>query len=94
MSITNESKPNVGVPQTELNIGDGFNLLVGGTFRLVVGAVNALAGMTNTSKTASYETWASNPYTWQSEVRTWLDCGSLFDNVAKPVTSITNYAKP
>lgn len=92
--MINQDKPNVGVPETYLEIGSGFNLLVGGGYKLIIGALNTLAGMTNSSKIASYETWGAITTIWATETRTWLDCGSLFDNVAKPVTSITNEAKP
>ncbi len=92
--MINQDKPNVGVPQTDLLVGSGYKLLIGSGYNLIIGALNALAGMTNSSKIASYETWGAITTTWATETRTWLDCGSLFDNVAKPVTSITNEAKP
>ena len=93
MSITNESKPAIGVPATHLNIGDGFNLLIGGTYKLIVGAANALAGLTNTSKVTQGETWATITTTWAIETRTWLAVSQLIGNTTKPTSSITNTAK-
>lgn len=91
--MINESKPNVGVPQTYLNVGDGFNLLVGGTFKLIVGALG-LGGMTNFMKASIGTTWSTWTTAWDDETKTWDDLSQLIDNTAKPVTSITNNAKP
>ena len=92
--MINESKPTTGVPQTELNVGSGYNLLVGGIYKLVIGALNATAGMTNTSKVSIGETWATVSTTWATETRTWLAVSQLFTNPNKPTTSITNESKP
>lgn len=92
--ITNQDKPTQGIPQTELNIGDGYNLLVGGAYRLIVGAVNLLGGITNTTKVSGAELWSTITTTWAGETRTWLDCASLFDNTAKQSSTMTNIAKP
>ena len=94
MPITNESKPITTVPQTELNIGSGFNLLVGGVYKLVVGALNTTAGMSNTSKVSIGETWATISTTWATETKTWLASSQLIDNTSKPTGSITNESKP
>ena len=94
MAITNQDKPTQGVPQTELNVGSGFNLLVGGVYKLVVGALNATAGITNASKASIGETWGTIATTWATETRTWLAVSQLVDNTAKPSTSLTNVAKP
>lgn len=91
--MINQDKPNVSTPQTELNIGSGFNLLVGSTFRLIIGAIG-LGGMTNSTKASIGETWGTNPYTYAQETRTWLEASQLIGNVAKPTTSITNQNKP
>ena len=80
--MINESKPNVGTPQTELNIGGGFNLLIGGVYRLIVGAVG-LAGMTNTTRASLGETWGTIASTWENETRSWLASSSLFTNFNK-----------
>jgi hypothetical protein len=85
MAITNQDKPNTGTPETNLNIGDGFNLLVGGVYKLIIGALGA-GGMTNVDKAAIYETWATITTTWASETRTWLDMTSIIDNVAMSIT--------
>ena len=94
MAITNQDKPAVGVPQTELNIGSGFNLLVGGVYKLVIGALNASAGLANSSKVSVGETWGTVSTTWAAETRTWLAASQLLGNTSKPSTSITNVAKP
>mgnify|MGYP001122038765 CR=1 FL=1 len=94
MSITNQDKPSTGVPQTELNIGSGFNLLAGGAYRLIIGALNATAGMTNSSKVSIGETWGTIATTWATETQTWLGASQLIDNTTKPTTSITNESKP
>ena len=94
MSITNLDKPAVGVEEANLTIGDSFTLLVGGIYQFIINPANALAGMTNSDKVASYETWDSISTTWTSETRTWLDMGSLFSTLSKPTTTMTNLAKP
>lgn len=50
--------------------------------------------LTNIFRVLGYETWASMTATWAAETRTWEETGSFFDNVARPVTSVTNVAKP
>ena len=80
--MINQDKPAVGTPQTELNIGSGYNLLVGGVYKLIVGALNASAGLTNTSKVSVGETWGTIESTWAAETRTWLAVSQLFSNIA------------
>lgn len=94
MAIINQDKPTSGVPQTELNVGSGFNLLVGGAYKLIIGALNATAGMTNTSKASIGETWATISTTWATEPETWLAASQLFNNPSKPTTTLTNESKP
>jgi len=94
MAIINQDKPSIGTPQTELNIGSGYNLLVGGVYKLIIGALDAGAGLTNTSKVSIGETWNTVATTWDSETRTWLAVSQLFGNTGKPSTSISNVAKP
>ena len=94
MPITNESKPITGVPQTELNIGSGFNLLVGGVYKLVIGALNTTAGMSNTDKASIGETWATWATPWEDETRTWDELSQLFVNTTKATGTITNESKP
>lgn len=117
MPITNQDKPTPNLPQTELNVGSGFNLLVGGIYKLIIGAVGApgitniyknfktrwdtwslswenntvhswddLEGniQTNVSKVSVGETWATNPFTYAEETRTWLQVSQLFTNTDKP----------
>lgn len=47
--MQNLDKVNPGTPETHLNVGDGFRLLVGSTFKLIVGALG-MGGMTNAVK--------------------------------------------
>ena len=91
--MINQDKPNVSTPQTELNIGSGFNLLVGSTFRLIIGAIG-LGGMTHSTKASIGETWGTNPYTYAQETRTWLQASQLLVNNTKLYTAITNESKP
>ena len=79
--MINQDKPAVGTPQTELNIGSGYNLLVGCVYKLVIGALG-LGGMTNTSKVSVGETWGTIESTWAAETRTWLAVSQLFSNIA------------
>lgn len=50
--------------------------------------------LSNTTKVVQYETWDSNTTTWDSETRNWNQMGTIWDNIDKPTTSITNIAKP
>lgn len=92
--MINLDKPNVGVPQTELNIGDGFNLLVGSGFQLIIGAVNALAGMTNIVRPSQGETWGTIASTWASETQNWEEASQLISNSTKISSTMTNQSKP
>lgn len=87
--MINQDKPAVGTPQTELNIGSGFNLLVGGVYKLIVGALNASAGLTNSDKASIGETWGTVSTSWATETRTWLAVSQLFSNTSK-----TAYGNP
>jgi hypothetical protein len=49
---------------------------------------------TNTSKVVNYETWDSNTTTFDTEVRSWDEMSTIWDNQSKPTTSITNQSKP
>lgn len=91
--MINQDKPDVGIPETYLNIGTGFNLLVGGLFRLIVGNAGA-SGMVNQTKGSQGLTWATIQTTWASELKTWLGVSQIIDNNSKPTTSITNFNKP
>ena len=77
--MINQDKPSVGIPQTELNIGDGFNLLVGGIYKLIIGALGT-GGMTNSSKVSQGETWGSIATTWVAETRSWIAVSQLITN--------------
>lgn len=93
MAITNQDKPGVATPETYLNVGSGYSLLVGGTFRLIIGALG-LGGMTNSAKTSIGETWGSITTSWQDETRTWLAVSQLIANSVKTASSIVNFNKP
>lgn len=91
--MINESKPNVGTPETYLNIGGGFHLLVGSAFKLIVGALG-LGGMTNEAKASIGETWGNISTSWASETQNWEEASQLISNSARTSSSITNQAKP
>ena len=83
MPITNQDKPTPNLPQTELNVGSGFNLLVGGIYKLVVGAIG-VSGMTNIYKNfkVRWDTWST---AWENNnVHSWDDLeGNIQTNVSK-----------
>ena len=91
--MINQDKPNVSNPQSYLNVGSGLNLLVGGVYRLIVGAAG-LGGMINQDKGSQGLTWATIQTTWATEPKTWLGVSQIIDNNSKPVTSISNQSKP
>lgn len=91
--MINESKPNTNTPETYLNVGSGFNLIVGGLFRLIVGALGT-GGMTNQNKVSVGETWETITTSWATETRTWQQVSQLLSNSARTSSSITNQAKP
>ena len=91
--MQNLDKPNVGIPETYLNIGGGFRLLVGSTFKLIAGALGT-GGMTNSAKASIGTTWSTWTTAWDDETRTWDELSQLLENEARTVTSITNYPKP
>lgn len=89
--MINQDKPNVGTPETYLNVGSGFNLLVGGVYKLIVGAVG-LAGMTNVVKASIGETWGAIVSAWRDESRTWEAVSQLIGNVSRtPALLISEY---
>lgn len=91
--MINLDKPNAGVPQTELNIGSGFNLLVGSTFKLIIGALG-LGGMTNIAKVSIGETWGTISTSWASETQNWEEASQLISNSARTSSSMVNESKP
>lgn len=91
--MINQDKPTGGIPETYLNVGSGFNLLVGGIYKLIVGAIGT-GGMTNATKASIGETWGTITTTWATETQTWLEASQLITNNAKVSSSITNQAKP
>lgn len=91
--MQNLDKPNTNVPETYLNIGDGFNLIVGSTFKLIVGALG-LGGMTNASKASIGETWGTIASTWASETQNWEEASQLISNSTKISSTMTNQSKP
>lgn len=50
--------------------------------------------ITNTSRVASFMTWANIETTWSTETNTWLSVSALLDNTAKVSPGITNTPKP
>ena len=92
--MINESKPVIENPQTYLNVGSGFSLLVGNTFRLIVGALGAGGGLINSAKVSTGETWATISTSWATEPRTWEAVSQLISNSARVSSAMTNQAKP
>lgn len=91
--MINQDKPGVATQETYLNIGDSFGLMIGGTFKLIVGALG-LGGMTNATKVSIGETWDSISTSWATETQTWLKSSQLITNNAKVSSLLTNQAKP
>lgn len=91
--MINLDKPGVATPETYLNVGDSFSLLVGGVYSLIVGALG-LGGMTNAAKASIGETWGTISTTWASETRTWLAVSQLITNNTRTSSSIVNFDKP
>lgn len=50
--------------------------------------------LVNSTRVVSYETWDSNPYTWDNEVRSWDQCASTMTNSTRPSSSMVNTSKP
>ena len=50
--------------------------------------------LTNITKPATGETWASILTSWALETRTWLATGSYFTNATRQTSSITNTVRP
>ncbi len=80
--MINQDKPNTGTPETYLNIGDSFSLIVGGTFKLIIGALG-LGGMTNSAKASIGTTWSSIATTWASETQNWEESSQLISNKSR-----------
>lgn len=91
--MINQDKPTTSTPETYLNIGDGFNLLISGLYKLIIGPQTD-RGITNSAKVSIGETWSTIATSWASESRTWLAASKLIGNTSKPSTSITNQSKP
>ena len=91
--MQNLDKINPSVPETYLNIGGGFRLLVGGVYKLIIGALGT-GGMTNSVKVSIGETWGAIASTWGNETRDWQTASQLITNKAKQSSSMTNIAKP
>lgn len=60
----------------------------------IVNIAKPSTALTNSAKVASFETWATIPTTWASEVRTWDATVSLFAGFTKISSAITNTIKP
>jgi hypothetical protein len=92
--MINESKPTISSEETNLNIGSGYSLLIGGIFKLIIGAVNTATSITNSSKVVPYVTWDNNTTTFDTETRTWDEMGAIMNNTSKQTSAITNTSKP
>lgn len=91
--MINQNKPDTGTPQTELNVGSGYNLLIGGIYKLIIGAIGT-GGMTNFAKVSIGQTWATIASTWASETETWDGASQLIGNFSRVSSSIVNQNKP
>lgn len=91
--MINQNKPDVGVPETYLEIGSGFNLLIGGIYKLIIG-VAGQSGIVNIVKPFQGITWGTIATTWASETDTWQGVSQIIDNTARVVSNITNFNKP
>lgn len=91
--MINQDKPNVPTPQTELNIGSGYNLLIGGLYKLIIGAASS-GSITNQAKASIGETWGSIATTWASETQSWEEASQLISNVARVSSTMINQSKP
>lgn len=60
----------------------------------IINTSKPTTSLSNTVKVSFGETWADILTTWASETRTWAESGSLFGNLARQSSSITNTAKP
>jgi len=92
--MINTDKPQVTTPVTKLIVGSGFNLLVGGIYKFIVGASNTSGSFSNTAKASIGETWATISTTWATETRTWIKASQLLTNPNKPTSVIINTDKP
>ena len=92
--MINQDKPGVSTPATKLNVGSGFTLLVGGIYKLLVGAASTTGSFSNTAKASIGETWGTISTTYAAETRTWLAASQLIGNTGKPTTTLTNESKP
>lgn len=93
MSITNQNKPSNSQNTYYLSIGDGFRLIIGGAYRLVITAATGNL-FVNQAKATTFETWATIQTTWASEIRTWSETATLIENTNRLGSTITNVNKP
>lgn len=91
--MINQDKPGVSVQETYLNVGSGYSLLVGDTFKLIIGALG-LGGMTNQAKASIGATWDTITTSWATETQTWEEASQLITNNARTSSSIVNFDKP
>lgn len=91
--MINQSKPTQGNPEYNLNIGDGFGLLIGGLYQLIISPLTG-GSITNQTKVSIGETWGTIATTWATETQTWEEASQLISNFTKASSSIVNQAKP
>jgi hypothetical protein len=91
--MINQTKPTTGNPEYNLDIGDGFGLLVGGLYELIISPLTG-GSITNSTKVSIGETWGTITSTWASEPETWLAASQLFNNSSRVSSSMTNVSKP
>lgn len=92
--MINTPRPSSSTPQNELNIGSGFNLLVGGGYKLIISPLISGLAFSNTARPSQGQTWDTWTTPWGSETRTWLELSQLISNESRPITSISNTPRP
>lgn len=60
----------------------------------LVNIAKPTTALVNTARVSFGETWNTIITTWNSETRTWDATGSLFTNIAKQSSVLTNISKP
>jgi len=91
--MINQDKPTTQNSEHQLSIGGGFFLKIGDLYKLLINP-ESQSSFVNQEKASIGETWATWNTAWVDETKTWEELSKLIENASKPVTSITNTAKP
>lgn len=60
----------------------------------ITNTVKPSDSITNIAKVSFAELWSTILTTWSAETRTWAGTGSLFTNITRQSSTLTNTAKP